>query len=147
MSRHTEIYDTASLWACVKGVPKRLRCKNHPLSLAFAVTDFKLQGKTLDELILSIGPRPFPPHLDLKGFYVAVSRVRTRKRLRVLHRPSRQQGGLDHLYKLRHTKELATWNAGYNECGDWEPARRPAASAAKATVTSKPKTKGRVARS
>ena len=132
MSRHTELHESVSLWACIKGIPKQLRYKRHPITLAFAVTDFKLQGKTLDELILSIGPRPFPPHLDLKSFYVMISRVRTRTRLRVLHRPTQMRGGLDHLYKLRHTKTLAAWNAGYNEDGDWDLVRRPAAAGAKA---------------
>ena len=132
VSKHTEVHDTVSLWACVKGVPKHIRYKAHPCTLAFAVTDFKLQGKTLDELILSVAPRPFTPHLDLKGFYVAVSRVRTRGRLRVLHRPPRDKGGLGHLYKLTHTKELAAWNRGYSESGDWDPAGQMAASAAKA---------------
>ena len=82
--------------------------------------------------MLSIAPRPFPPHLDLKGFYVMVSRARTRRRLRLLHRPPRRKGGLDYLGKLKHTPELAAWNAGYNEAGDWDPGRPQPGAAAKA---------------
>ena len=118
-SQHADTHDTASLWACMKSVPKTLRLHKHPVDLAFAVTDFKLQGKTMDELLLSIAPRPFPPHLDLKGAYVMVSRVRTRKRLRILHKPPRAKGSLDSLLRLRHTPELRAWNAGYNVNGDW----------------------------
>jgi hypothetical protein len=77
----------------------------------------------MDELLLSIAPRPFPPHLDLKGFYVMVSRARTRRRLRVLHRPPRRKGALDHLFKLKHTAELGAWDKGYNASGEWNPAR------------------------
>ncbi len=88
-------------------MPKTFRVRAHPLTLAFALTDYKLQGKTTEELLLSIAPRPFPPHLDLKGFYVMVSRARTRRRLRLLHRPDRRQGGLEYIFKLKHTPELA----------------------------------------
>ena len=122
-SKHVETYNPTSLWACLKGGPKALRLRHHPVSLAFAVTDFKLQGKTLDELLLSIAPRPFPPHLDRKAFYVMVSRVRTRKRLRVLHKPAKAKGGLNHILELKHTPELAAWNAAYNDKGDWDPER------------------------
>ena len=122
-SHHAETHDTASLWACMKCVPKTLRFHKHPVDLSFAVTDFKLQGKTLDELILSIAPRPFLPRLDLKGFYVMVSRVRMRKRLRVLHKPARAKGALDLLAKMRHTAELSAWDASYDASGDWTPTR------------------------
>ena len=112
--------------------PKSFRFHGHPVTLAFAVTDYKLQGKTLDELILSIAPRPFLPHLDMRGFYTMTSRVRTRGRLRVLRRPLKRKGGLDSLFKLKHTPELAAWNAGYNQAGDWDPNRPQPAAAAKA---------------
>ena len=95
------------------------------MTLAFAVTDCKLQARTKGELILSIAPRPFPPHLDMKGFYTMESRVRARDRLRVLHRPSQRKGGLDHLFKLKWPPELSAWNAGYDEAGDWDPTLRP----------------------
>ena len=68
---------------------------------------------------MSIAPRPFPPHLSLKGFYVFVSRVRALNRLRVLRRPPANQGGFDHLSDLRHPPELSVWDASYDENGDW----------------------------
>ena len=127
-SKRTDTYEATSLWACVKCVPTSFLFRGHPVTLAFAVTDYKLQGKTLDELILSIAPRPFLPHLDMRGFYTMTSPVRTRGRLRVLRRPLKRKGGLDSLFKLKHTPELAAWNAGYNEAGDWDPSRpQPAA--------------------
>ena len=122
-SKHKDTHDTTSLWACMKGVPKKIAFHAHPITLAFAVTDFKLQGKTLDKLILSIAPRPFPPHLDLKAFYVMVSRVRGRHGLRVLHRPAKHRGGLLHVLKLKHAPALKAWDEGYNESGDWDPLR------------------------
>ena len=86
---------------------------------------FKLQGKTLDKLVLSIAPRPLPPHLDLKGLYVMVSRVRARCGLRLLHRPPRRTGGLQYLLKLHHAPALAAWNSHYDAAGDWDPHRDP----------------------
>ena len=83
LSKQTEVHDTVSLWACEK-CPKARPLQGPSFH----------QGKTLGELILSIAPRPFTPHLDLKGFDVAVSRVRTRRRLCVLHHPPRDKGGL-----------------------------------------------------
>ena len=102
------------------------------MTLAFAVTDFKLQGKTKNLLTLSIAPRPFPPWLDLKGFYVTVSRARKRSGLRVLHKPPVKAGGLDHLYDLQHTTELTVWNKGYDARGDWNRAQAIAAATARA---------------
>ena len=69
-------YDTCSLFSTMANIPRTLHYRGHPLTLAFALTDFKVQGKTLGYLTLSIAARPFPPHLDLEGFYVMASRVR-----------------------------------------------------------------------
>ena len=76
VSPQLQEYDTGSLYATMANVPRTLRCHGHPLTLAFAMTDFKVQGRTLPFVILSIAARPFPPHLDMKGFYVMISRVR-----------------------------------------------------------------------
>ena len=111
----------SSLYSAMAGIPKVLRVFAPWLTLAFALTDFKLQGRTLGELILSIAPRPFPPHLDLRGFYVFVSRVRQRSRLRVLFRPSDVNGGCSFLLKLQHLPELGVWDRGYDSKGDWSP--------------------------
>ena len=76
-------------------------------------------------MVLSIAPRPFPPRLDLKAFYVMVSRVRARCGLRLLHRSPQRTGGLKYLLKLRHAPALAAWNSHYDAAGDWDPLRDP----------------------
>ena len=76
VSSELQEYDTGSLYATMANAPRLLRYHGHPLTLAFAMTDFKVQGRTLPFVILSIAGRPFPPHLDMKGFYVMISRVR-----------------------------------------------------------------------
>lgn len=45
--------------------PYKLITRQHPYQLAFALTDFKLQGKTLNKLIISAPPRDEPPHFKL----------------------------------------------------------------------------------
>ena len=72
--------------------------KEHSCRLAFAMTDFKLQGRTLPKLILSIYKRPTPPWMELTGFYVLISRVRTMEGLRVFYR---NEQGLAHLRTLQ----------------------------------------------
>ena len=68
ISKHSQEADTISLFSCMKGVPKLLRVRAQAVTLSFAVTDYKLQGKTKDELILSIAPRPFPRTSISKAF-------------------------------------------------------------------------------
>ena len=65
---------------------------------------------------MSIAFRQFPPHVDMKGFYVMISRVRSADSLRVLG----DARNLSHLRQLRHTPELVIWNASYFADGDWD---------------------------
>lgn len=81
----------------------------HAVTLAFAVTDYKLQGKSLDRLILSLAPRKFHPPFYMHSLYVLLSRVRTRSGLRILSKPA----DWDHLKKLRHEPELEIWERSY----------------------------------
>ena len=122
-------YETGSLYATMANVPRILRHRGHPITLAFSLTDFKVQGKTLDYLNLSIAGRPFPPHLDMKGFYVMISRVRREDSLRVLSK----HDDLRHLANLRHARELEVWHVSYTADGDWDAglARAKAKEAAK----------------
>jgi hypothetical protein len=88
-----------------------LETKDHAVSLAFAVTDYKLQGRSLDRLIVSLAPREFEPELDITAVYVLLSRVRTRAGLRVLAMPT----DWDHLRALRHTPVMTIWEKAYDE--------------------------------
>ena len=84
------------------------------------MTDFKLQGRALPKLILSIFKRPTPPWMELTGFYVLISRVRTMEGLRVLYR---DEQGLAHLrtlqWKLRQKPQLGAWVQGHDDQGRW----------------------------
>ena len=54
--------------------------------LAFALSNFKLQGRTLPKLILSVCKRLRAPWMTLASFYVLVSRARGLGGLRLLQR-------------------------------------------------------------
>ena len=86
------------------------------LFLSFDYDFNKVQGKTLDFLTMSIASRPFPPNVDMKGFYVIISGVSSGDSLRILG----DARNLSHLRQLKHAPELAVWNASYSADGDWD---------------------------
>jgi hypothetical protein len=95
-----------------------LMLRNHAAELAFAVTDYKLQGATTDIIVLSLGPRSFQPAIDLTAVYVLASRVRTASDgLRVLKVPK----DWGHLKKLRHDAALDIWSNSYDGNGKFAP--------------------------
>ena len=51
----------------------------YPLTLAWAITIHKSQGKTLDNVVVDVGDRAFAPGLP----YVALSRCKTREGIRI----------------------------------------------------------------
>jgi len=115
-------YKPTSVYAAEVGIPKLLRVLKHQLDLAFAVTDYKVQGKTLDYFILSIGPRPnIRPFLTLTDLHVLISRVRLGKRLFVIGFDPKQEN--EHLKRLKPLAALAVWEAGYDEHGTWDAQR------------------------
>ena len=85
MSDNTETAKIYGLAAAREDIAT-LSWRSFPILPAFALTDFKLQGRTLPKLIMSIADRPFPPYIDLVAFYVMVSRVTASNGLRVLKR-------------------------------------------------------------
>ena len=67
--------------------------------LAYCFTFHKIQGVTVDEIVLDLGKRPHVlGHLDFFGVYVALSRVRSLEGIRIL--PFRAAGD-DHLRRFK----------------------------------------------
>ena len=85
LSRNVEEAELHGLAAAGAGVAEKVRVKVHQYMPAFALTDFKLQGRTLPKLVLSVGKRSRPPWMTISAFYVLISRVRTAASLRVLY--------------------------------------------------------------
>jgi ubiquitin C-terminal hydrolase len=105
-----------SLFAAHVGAVDSVFVYSHAYILAFAITDYKLQGRSLDKLILSICTRSCNPHLTLDGFYVLVSRSRT---LNGLRRLQDDRKALAACAFLRHDPFLSAWNSGYDAEGRW----------------------------
>ena len=99
---------------------------DHQLDLAFALTDFKLQSRTVTKLILGLGPRKFPPYFSLSTIYVLASRVNLGLQLRVIGFDPRRDS-ISHLTSLLHPTDLGIWEAGYDDAGCWDDNLRDAA--------------------
>ncbi len=57
--------------------------KSHAIELGFSYTFWKVQGATLDAAILVLNDRPFPPYINVRHFYVGISRVTSNDNLRI----------------------------------------------------------------
>lgn len=66
---------TSSL-AVSMALHKRLRPMRFDLTLGFAVTQWKVQGMTVDKLVVYLPPRKRAPHYNSFGLYVMFSRVK-----------------------------------------------------------------------
>ena len=120
-------YSVTSTYAARESIPKELYVMRHQIDLAFAVTDYKVQGKTLDYFVLAIGPRKgIKPSLTLTDLYVLASRVQLGQRLYVIGFDPTTES--NHLRKLKHSPALAIWREGYT-AGRWD-AKRAARRAA-----------------
>ena len=113
-----------SQYAAAKGLPIKVKVREHQYCLAFALTDFKLQGRTLRKLILSLSDRKKPPWITICAFYVFISRVRRAASLRLL---KRDDDAIKKLEKLRHDDFLYCWEQGYDAAGRWSDERAEAA--------------------
>ena len=134
--RELELTGTA---AARHGLPKKLMGRAFALNLAFALTDYKLQGRTLELLLLNLPNRSFGPYMTLKAFYVLVSRATKSSGLRLLEA---DKEALAKLLLLRHDVYLAAWERGYDDDGLWNDnlARKALAEMRKTRGKAKPDT-------
>ena len=61
---------------------KKISIIRHPLDLGFAYTDFKIQGLTIDRLVVMLNKEQ-SARIDLATLYVAFSRVKRSDHLRL----------------------------------------------------------------
>ena len=113
-----EKIDCYSLYAAQHSVKRRILITRHPYDLAFALTDFKLQGRTLPKLILSVCKRSELPWMTLQSFYVLISRVPSMSGLRLLQH---DRHGLQSVRKQMPDLYLYALERGYNDFGLWDP--------------------------
>jgi hypothetical protein len=123
MSSEREQATLQSLYSAMCSLPQSLELRVHQYLPAFAMTDFKLQGRTLPKLILNICERPVQPYLDWCSFYVMVSRVCERNGLRLLYR---DPSAIEKIGKFKMDAHLKAWEGGYktqaNGLGVWDKA-------------------------
>ena len=92
--------------------------RKHPVDLLFAVTYHKVQGVTLDKLILSINKHPnYLLRLALSSLYVGISRVKKLDNIRVL--PYSDED-VDYLVSLQFDDLLKAWIQNYTNHGRWK---------------------------
>jgi len=107
------------------GCSRSLRVKELPVELLFAVTFHKLQGKTLDRVVVDLHNYKSPPHLCFEAVYVALTRVRSHDHVRCLPLPP--GAVLSHLTALKPHKDTETWLTGFDESGSWRAPGDPEA--------------------
>ena len=85
---------------------KRKVCKfkSHMVDLRFGITYHKIQGKTVDKLVLSLAHTKFKPHLSFCGLFVGQTRLRLPP-----------GGNLNHLRRLKPPPTLAKWYKGFKK--------------------------------
>lgn len=119
-----EVVNCYSVFTAQQGIAKDVRVKHHQYGLAFALTDFKLQGRTLPKLIISVCKRHRLPWMTLDAFYVLISRVKARAALRLLQH---DRAGLEEVAAQMPNEYLHAWDNGYTADGEWSDERAAAA--------------------
>lgn len=106
----------------------KLTFKQFPLDLGFATTFHKVQGQTLQRVIMFLHERKAKQlaKLQWESLYVAMTRVKSGDNMRVCYRGSedttrKNTNGLQHLKKLRRPELYDVWQAAYDKDGYWDP--------------------------
>ena len=130
-----------------KNADANLKRPRHTCDLGFCVTYHKVQGQTLDEVVLVLHRRKPRQLLSLcfEMFYVAVTRVRRTEDIRILYfeeeegaiQPKKRKRkkrkktsskyedinpGLHHLLDLRRPRHFDAWLKSYDKDGNWDAA-------------------------
>jgi len=89
-----------------------VQAQPHRIDLAFVITFWKIQGRTIPKIILALNKRPFKPHITYTMLLVALSRVSKGDDIRIL--PLQEENGLDYLMKLKYDEDLEIWMEGFD---------------------------------
>ena len=91
------------------------------MDLAFALTDFKFQGLTVDKLIVMLNLQGM--NHDLATLYVSISRVRRIEDLKIWKLDIKNEEAIKHLLRIQRPEFIRLWRATYDEHGVWKPVR------------------------
>ena len=94
----------------------KLKLKQHPVTLLFAVTPFKVQGQTTPRMILDLRYKEGTSltNLGFEELYVAISRIKCCDHLRVLISDDNR---IDHITNLRRPTYFSQWMECYGDNG------------------------------
>jgi hypothetical protein len=105
--------------------PSRATVELHfPYKLGFAVTFYKVQGRTIQKLILSLCPRLLRDKTIMKysGIFVGFSQVKMGDDIRILYKDGTYYTCLHYLTQLKPEEELSQFMAGFHGPGTkWNP--------------------------
>ena len=116
-ARSSEVH-LASVESARANLPSILYVKKHEVELAFALTDYKFQGRSLDYIVICLGKRDTTPFHTLQSLYVSASRVSFGK-VFVLGIDPQNPNNTLHLHNLTHSPAISLWEAGYDKDGHW----------------------------
>jgi hypothetical protein len=96
----------------------KVKLLKHCVTLNFAATVQKFQGRTKDYMLLELNECKFHPSITFNMLLVLLSRVRTCNNLNILPLLNGKQS-LDYLRKLRPDPDIAIWRNGFDKmvCG------------------------------
>ena len=94
----------------------KLNMRQHPVTLLFAVTPFKVQGQTTPRLILDLRHKKGKSlkNLSFEDIYVAISRVEKTDHLRII---MSNDDKTDHITRLRRPIHFSRWMNCYTPDG------------------------------
>ena len=82
--------------------------------LAFAMTVHKAQGRTIDKVVIDLHDQPtVGSRLAFEGVFVAISRVRSRKNLRLLPHGNTFEKAYGYITKLRPSPQATAFYRGF----------------------------------
>ena len=102
----------------------KIRYNAFPFDLRFAITYHKVQGQTMNKVILFLHERTTKQlaALQWESLYVAYTRVKNANGIRVCYfgsDTSSNRTQLQHLKKLRRPELFDAWQSGYDKEGMW----------------------------
>ena len=96
----------------------KVKLLKHRVTLNFAATVHKFQGRTEDYMLIELNERKFHPPITFNMLLVLLSRVRTGNNLKILPLLNGKQS-LDYLRKLKPDPDISIWLKGFDENGVW----------------------------
>ena len=119
VSKNAYKADCHSDVAALEGIDAKQEVFVHQYAVGFALTDYRLQGRTLPRLILSIFYRQRAPYMSLQSLYTLISRVRRADSLRLLQNDTI---GRKAATALLPDEYLHSWEHGYDADRIWSDA-------------------------